>query len=205
MLSALAPAMAQTLVYTGDTTPLSVTDDGTNYYVWDLYNDATVDFAKVTGTAVANGDAVFVGGINSGPTVSVQWLKPGTYFFKVTATEKIVGCTSNFKIGIIEVKLSVKAEIAAGPPVCAGEPITLTVTLTGTAPWDYTYTDGINSWTRTNITTSPDVITVAPGPVITTDYWISSVKDVYGTNTTPSDKATQKINPLPAPSLIYHR
>ena len=171
--------------------------------MWTLYNDSTVNFAVDPGTVVQP-YAEFVGDTNSS-TVTILWKQAGVYFFKVNATD-LTGCTQNLKIGRVRVLHPIPtAKLEASPAVCAGETISLTVTLTGTAPWEYTYTDGTNSWTVSNVLTSPSVITLTPGPVITTDYWITSVKDSYGTNTTPSAKATQQINPLPAPSTIYHR
>ena len=202
LLLALAPAMAQTTVRVGETSTLSVQQQGNDTYMWTLYDDPTVDFAQTPGTTVQP-YAEFTSDTNS-PSVSVLWKIPGTYFFKVNATD-ITGCTNNLRVGIIQVISTLTATIEASPAVCAGETVTLTVTLEGTPPWEYTYTDGTNSWTVTNVLTSPSVITLTPGPVITTDYWITSVKDSYGTNTTPSEKATQQINPLPAPSTIYHR
>jgi len=74
----------------------------------------------------------------------------------------------------------------------------------------FTYTDGTTEWTVTEpdmSKTPPEVIhriTVDPGPTVTTQYWITSVTDRYGTNAVPSERTTQQINPLPAPSNIYH-
>jgi hypothetical protein len=202
LLLALAPAMAQTTVRTGETTLFTIEPQPGDTYTWELYSDSTVNFV-VAPPDVAPTYAEFVGDTNSS-TVTILWKEPGIYFFKVHALN-ITGCTDNLKMGMVEVKLGVSAEIVASPAVCAGETISLTVTLTGTPPWEYTYTDGTNSWTVTNVLTSPNVITIAPGPLITTEYWITSAKDQFGTNTTPSTKTTQVINPLPAPSLIYHR
>lgn len=206
LLLALVPAMAQNVARTGETSTLSVEQQPGDTYTWELYKEPTdPNFNFVTEPGETSpGYAEFVGGTTTGTTVNILWKVPGIYFFKVNALN-ITGCTNNLKIGIVEVKLGVSAEIEASPVVCAGETTSLTVTLTGTAPWEYTYTDGTNSWTVTNVLTSPNVITIAPGPLITTEYWITSVKDQFGTNTTPSVKTTQQINPLPAPSLIYHR
>jgi len=202
LLVALAPAMAQNVARTGETSIISIEQQPGDTYMWTLYNDSTVNFAVTPGTVVQS-YAEFVGDTNSS-TVTILWKEPGVYFFKVNATD-ITGCTNNLKIGRVKVLLGVKATIEASPVVCAGETVTLTVTLEGIPPWEYTYTDGTNSWTVSNVLTSPSVITLTPGPVITTDYWITSVKDSYGTNTTPSAKTTQQVNPLPAPSTIYHR
>lgn len=202
LLQALAPVMAQNVARTGETTTFTITPQPGDTYTWTLYNDPTVNFAVDPGT-VTQSYAEFIGDTNSS-TVNILWKEAGVYFFKVNATD-ITGCAQNFKIGQITVLPGVKATIEASPVVCAGETVSLTVTLTGTPPWEYTYTDGTSSWTRTNILTSPDVITLTPGPVITTEYWITTVKDKYGINATPSDKAKQEINPLPAKTTIYHR
>lgn len=211
LLLALAPAMAQSVARTGEITPLSVEPQPGDVYSWELYKEPTdpnFNFVTQPGETTPS-YAEFVGGTASS-TVNVLWKEPGIYFFKVHALN-ITGCTDNIKMGVIEIKTAVTATIAASPVVCAGETVTLTVTLTGTGPWTFTYTDGANSWTETvpdNSTTPPVVtypITINPGPSTTTDYWITSVTDQYGTNATPSAKATQQVNPLPAPSTIYHR
>lgn len=112
LLLALAPAMAQTVVYKGKTIPLSVVVVPGNTYEWELYNDPSVNFAAVPGNCPAE-SATFVGG-NTGPSVNVQWLKTGIYFFKVTARDAI-GCTMNLKVGMIKVvPIDIEA-IIAGP------------------------------------------------------------------------------------------
>ncbi|HEY3389807.1 MAG TPA: gliding motility-associated C-terminal domain-containing protein [Prolixibacteraceae bacterium] len=100
LLLALAPAMAQTVVYKGKTIPLSVIEVPGNTYEWEIYSDITVDFAKVPGNCPAAA-ANFVGG-NTGPTVNVEWLELGIYFFKVTARDA-QNCAMNFKMGMIKV------------------------------------------------------------------------------------------------------
>lgn len=203
LLLALAPTMAQNVVYQGQTTDLGIEQKPGDTYEWELYRDSTVNFAVVPGDCPAT-DADFVGS-NKGPAVKVEWKEPGVYFFKVTARDA-TGCTNNLKIGrVLVLNTLPTAVIAASPPVCEGAPITLEVSLTGTAMWEFTYTDGTNSWTVTDVLTSPYVITVDPGPPVTTHYKITRVKDKYGTNTAESNTATQTINPLPTPSTIYHR
>ena len=97
---AMAPAMAQTVVYVGDTTPLSVVPVPGDTYQWELYSDGTVNFATTAGNCPVT-SATFIGG-NTGPDVQVKWLKTGTYFFKVTAYDP-AHCTDNLKIGMITV------------------------------------------------------------------------------------------------------
>ena len=82
-LLAVVPAIAQNVVRQGNISELSVEEMPGDTYGWELYNDATVNFVVVPGTAVADGDAEFVGGY-IGPTVNVLWNEPGLYFVKVT-------------------------------------------------------------------------------------------------------------------------
>jgi len=99
LLLALAPAMAQNVVYQGDTTPLAVEQKGADNYVWQFYSDSTVNFAVTPPDAAAY--AEFVGG-NTGAEVNVLWKEPGTYFFKVTARDA-TNFTMNLKKGKIKV------------------------------------------------------------------------------------------------------
>lgn len=206
LLLALAPAMVQNVMYTGDITPLAVDSVSGDTYKWELYDNGTGNFATKTDYCPTT-SADFVG-TSTGASVDVKWLKPGIYFFKVTASD-IAGCAMNFKVGIIEVKIAVKAEIT--PPdtagVCIGLPVSLKVMLTGTAPWSFTYTDGTTNWEVNGVTDvqNPYIIILDPKPAKTTDYWISKVSDINGTNTEPSNTVTQRINPLPDPSKIIHR
>jgi len=213
LLLALAPAMAQNVVYQFKTTQLGIEEHPGDTYTWELYRDSTVNFAEVSGDCPAT-DAAFVGG-NTSATVNVEWKEPGIYFFKVTARNS-AGCTNNLKIGRMKVLHALPtATIVADSAVCQREKIELKVTLTGTPPWNFTYTDGTNSWTIDNVTETDlrakdlpiyiYVIKIDPGPNVTTDYWITRVTDKYGINEVPSVKATQQINPLPEKSTIYHR
>lgn len=200
---------AQTVVRQGETTTLHVTEMPGDTYVWELYSDSTVDFAITNGDPSPTAYAEFTGP-NDQPTVNVLWKEAGTYFVKVTALDA-AGCTNNLKVIIIRVLPPLPtAIITAGPAVCVGEDITLTVALTGTGPWDFTYTDGVTEWTVNVPDTSktpPEIIhliNINPGPAGTTQYWITSVTDRYGTNAVPGERTTQQINPLPTPSNIFH-
>lgn len=100
LLLALTPAMAQTVVYQGTTTSLSVVEVPGHACKWELYSDATVNFATVPGNCPVT-SAIFTGG-NAGSSVRVTWLQPGNYFFKVTSRDAF-GCAMNLKIGMIKV------------------------------------------------------------------------------------------------------
>ena len=200
LLLALASAMAQNVVYQGDTTPLSVVQVPGHTYEWEIYNDGTVNFAAVPGncpTTLAN----FVGG-KTGSSVNVKWFKPGIYFFKVTARDA-TGCTMNLKIGMVKVEQVIPTAIITPPTnhICIGDTYPLEVVLTGNGPWKITYTDGTNVWTADNITLKKYTINVQPN--VTTNYWITKVEDQYETNTIVSPSVTLVVKPLPVNSKIY--
>jgi hypothetical protein len=82
--------------------------------------------------------------------------------------------------------------------LCAGQTATLSVSLTGSNPWDITYTDGITPTTVTGITSSPYVFTTTPSS--NTTYTVSSYLDLFcNGNTTPAQVVT--VNALPTASL----
>lgn len=199
LLLALAPALAQNVVYQGVTSTLAVDQKPGDTYEWELYNDGTVNFAVVPGNCPVS-SAIFVGGY-IGASVNVHWLQPGIYFFKVTARDA-AGCTNNIKIGMMEVKPALPTATITPPgAICVGQTASLEVTLTGTGPWELTYTDGTNSWTETGINTTTHLLRVKP--TVTTQYWVTEVKDIFGVNTVPSDKITLEVNPKPVSSTIY--
>lgn len=192
------------IVYQGQTSELSVVPVAGETYYWELYtdDDITVDFAVVPGNC-PDTDAYFVDG-NTGASVDVMWLTPGNYFYKVTATNAN-GC-SNLKVGIMTVLEGYStAEFLEPLPICEGDPAFLTVVITGgIGPWSITYTDGFNTWTINDIQESPHTFEVIPSPVITTDFWITSVTNGYGlTEDTPSDPVTLIVYPTPVTSPIY--
>lgn len=71
-------------------------------YTWDLYSSDTKNFAYEAGN-VPTGNAFFLNNYNKGAAVTVQWLKAGTYFFKVTANYAD-GRTNNIKVGQVIVR-----------------------------------------------------------------------------------------------------
>lgn len=100
LLLALAPAMAQTVVYQGKTMTLNVDGLPGHTYEWEIYNDASIDFATTKGNCPVT-SAKFIGG-SSGTSVKVQWIEQGIYFYKVTARDAL-GCAMNLKIGMVKV------------------------------------------------------------------------------------------------------
>lgn len=123
---AMAPVMAQDPVFAGTISALSVSEIPGDTYVWELYNDITgINLATVQGNCPVD-EAYFTNGHN-GSSVTVMWLKPGVYFYKVTAYR--AGCTSNLRVGKITVSIFLKLTptIAINidlNPICAGTKVT---------------------------------------------------------------------------------
>jgi hypothetical protein len=196
----MAPAMAQNTVHAGQSTELSVIIIPGDTYTWELYNNASgINFVTDPGNCPP-GDAYFTG-VSTGPTVNVMWISPGTYFFKVTAARD--GCTMNLRVGKMIVNDSLPTAVILDPqPLCSGNTANLSVQLTGTPPWSITYTDGTTPVTINGIMSSPFAIPVSP--TVTTSYWITSVTDAFGTNTSPSNTITLIVKPAPITNPIWH-
>ncbi len=200
VLMAMAQTMAQNNVYTGQTTTLSVVEIPGDTYSWELYNEVTgVNFAAVPGNCPAS-EAFFSSGNSLGSTVNVTWLKPGVYFYKVTASR--ARCTMNLKVGKITVlEFLPTATLLQPSPICLGEQATLNITLTGTAPWSIDVFDGITTTTYTDINASPFILNVSP--LANTVYSVTRVSDAYGSNNLASNSVLVTVNPKPGSSHIY--
>lgn len=164
------------VVFAGQTSELSVIETAGETYNWELYNEvAGVNFAATPGNC-PDSDAYFVNG-NNGSSVTVMWVNPGIYFFKVTAHGP-QGCM-NLKVGKMEVLQAIPAAaIVDADSICEGDIAVLRVALTGTPPFSFTYTDGTNYFTIDDILT--DTVEIIVDPVQTTNYWISYVTDATG-------------------------
>jgi hypothetical protein len=108
----------------------------------------------------------------------------------------------NFKVGkVIVVASNPTATVLQPLPICVGEMATISINLTGTAPWNIDVSDGTKTTTYSNITSSPFNINVSPSA--TTSYTVTRVADAYGTNNTASNTVTVTVNPKPGSSRIY--
>lgn len=202
LLLALAPARAQMIAYVGETTTLAVDSVPYESYKWDLYNESTVNYAIAEGTAIAEGDALFVGS-DSFASVKVNWLEPGIYFFKVTALNAD-GCTNNLKVGFVEVLDSPPTATLVLEPdnVCLGEWASLQITLTGKAPWKFRLRGedplGNISYQEFSGITDPNNPLVVPlNPVVTTLYTVIDLRDLYSGQDKPLDPVKLTIHPIP--------
>ncbi len=195
-VSAMGGAMAQT-TYQGKIDTLSVVDVPGTTYTWELYTTPTPNFATTPGNVTT--EAVFLGP-NTGASVRVQWLVPGTYYYKVTALGP-TGCM-NLKIGRMEVLPAMPVVTIDPDTICAGDTAYITVGFVSTGPWNFTLTDGTNTW---NYTTSTNPMVIPVTPAVTTSYWITQVTYIsFGfTYAEPTTPIQVLVHPLPVTSPIY--
>ncbi len=210
VLLTVAPAIAQTPVYQGQTIKLAIEEQTGDTYTWDLYSDSTINFATVDGTAVAEGLALFVDNENTGSSVQVTWLEAGVYFYKITAVNE-AQCTNNLKVGRIEILPAIPtAQLDLNPnEICIEEPTILIVALTGNEPWSFTIqAEDLNGnitdlLEYNNILNDENPYEIILSPSQTTIYRVIQVKDKFGQNLDPSETITLTVHPLPTNSRIY--
>jgi gliding motility-associated-like protein len=108
----------------------------------------------------------------------------GTYYIKATNAS---GCE---QIKPVKVTLNnPPAVVMAGSTIiCSGSKAVITVTLTGTAPFRFSYSDGVKTYNVGPISSANYQLTVSPGS--NTTYTISSLADAYCSATGNLSSAT---------------
>jgi len=91
------------------------------------------------------------------------------------------------------------ATISGTTEICSGGSAVITVSLTGTPPYDFIYTDGVTPVTVTNHPSSVYNATVTP--VSSTTYTVTSMNDDHGCQGTLLGTAVITINPKPVLTL----
>ncbi len=169
-------------------------------------NDATICLSGSTnlnGTASGgDGSYTFAWTVQSGPntssaqfsdaTVEDPTFTPtlaGVYTLRLTVDDGVVAAVYD------EVDITVNAvptaSVSGSATICAGSSTTLTATLTGTGPWNLTWSDGV---TQNGVTSSPATRNVNPSS--TTTYTVTAISDANCTGTS-SGSAAVTVNPLP--------
>jgi hypothetical protein len=139
-----------------------------------------------------------------------------TYTFNAspatTTTYTVTSLTDNNTCGALAGDITGSAVITVNPrptsvlsgggvTTCNGTPVNLTVTLTGTAPWNITYTDGIGSF---NATANSSPYTLSVNPSTTSTYTITGLSDALGCPVIGADmtgSALVTVNPRPTSTL----
>jgi gliding motility-associated-like protein len=197
LLLAVAPAMAQNVVFEGVTTVLAVGQKGLDKYQWHLYSDSTINFA-VAPADVSPSYAEFIGA-SDGPEVTVLWKTPGIYFFKVTAVDAN-NCAMNLKIGRITVKknpIPVITSAVPTPSICPDGLGEITFTVTNVKPGNYTIRHNNGSFDVTIVDEAPFTIKVPPGT------YTNLTIEVNGYSSYDSANPVNVVVTQPEPFVIY--
>lgn len=166
--------------------------------------DPTVSASPTTVCAGSN-STITASGSGVGATYNIYSDAAGTVFVSTTATPvapvttttyyvqaDLGGCTSNLIPVTITVTASPTATVSGGGSICTGQAIpTVNIALTGTGPWNVTYTDGTSSF---SITTGTSPYVISNGADGT--YTVTAVSDATCTGT-DSGSATIITNALP--------
>ncbi|MBS1921398.1 MAG: gliding motility-associated C-terminal domain-containing protein, partial [Bacteroidetes bacterium] len=182
-------------------TSLHVTISSINFVVTDptpVCASSTVDITNASITAGSDAgliytywtDAAATVPLNNPGTVSAN----GTFYIKASNT---AGCSviKQIKVGINTAPTAILSE---GGSICAGSTTQLIVTFTGNAPFQFTYTDGTNNYSVSNISTSSYQLNVSPTG--NTTYTITSVSDATCTNRSASSSSAITVIPAIIPT-----
>jgi len=149
--------------------------------------------AALTGTGPWNvtwSDGVTQSAVAASPaTRSVSPPTTTTYTVTSVSDANCTGTTSGS--AVITVKALPTATVSGDAEICAGSSTMLTAALTGTGPWNVTWSDGV---TQTGVATSPATRSVSPAT--TTTYTVTSVTS-NGCSNTGTGSATITVNPTP--------
>lgn len=185
-----------TSICEGSSTDLTFTLTGVG--PWDLvYSDGTTDFPLV--------------GINDGHTVSVTPLVNTSYTIKSLSDSNVPVCSAAILTGQADITVLPRptSDMSGDASICDGESTDLSITLTGAADWDLTYTDGTNFFNET-ISSSPHTVSVSPSAIPANaqtayPYMVTALVDANGCVADLGDMtggAIVIVNPIPNVTLV---
>ena len=113
-----------------------------------------------------------------------------------------VNCTATSLSGLPKVTVNSlpTATLSGNTTLCEGTITNMSVSLTGTQPWNFTYFDGTTSKSISGVTTSPYVFSITPSATKT--YSITALNDKNCTGTSFSGTPTVTVNALPLPPTV---
>lgn len=207
VLSSVKAGAQKLTVYPGQIVDMSIEPIPGANYVWDIYCDASVNFAETSGNCSGN-EYVFANG-NNHAHVQVIFNTPGNYFIKIEVWDAVL-CTNNMKFTQIEVLDALPTALLKLDPeeICISEPSLLTVSLSGEPLWGFTLEavdiDGNKDlFYYTDIDADNNPFTITLSPEKTTWYRVIEITDKNGIQSDPSNTVILTVHPLPQNSRIY--
>ncbi len=137
---------------------------------------------------------ITISGITTNPyLLSVNPIVTTNYSLTAVSDAKCTGTVS----GSANINITPKpsATLSGSANICAGASTNLSVSLTGTAPWSLTYTDGTNPQTISGILASPYNINVNPSSTKT--YTLQNLSDASCVGTTLTGSPIVLVYSLP--------
>lgn len=151
-------------------------------------------------------DIVYTDGINNftanGLTQNPAILNvnPGTSQKTYQLLSVFGGCIGTVSgTQVIDVEAKPIASLSAPQGLCNGGSTQFTVSLSGTGPWNFTYTDGTNNFNEIGITGSPYVWNVIPAQ--TSTWQLVSVSGPYCTGNVVNNPAVVQLSFPPSATL----
>ncbi len=140
---------------------------------------------------------VILANITSNP-YNLAVFSPGTYKLVALSDANCTGSVFNGSAVVTEHVLPVSNFISGNPTICSNDSATISIDLSGSAPWSLTYTiDGSNSRTVPAINVTPYTFnTNLPGV-----YEVVSLSDAYCSGVSFFGNSIVTVNPLPIVNL----
>jgi len=132
-------------------------------------------------------------------TQDISNVPAGTYTVTVTAGS----CIATDSATIINSNAPTASISVSNDTICVGEPVTLTINLTGTAPFNFSYSNGTSTIPVLNF--AGNTFTTAISPTTTTTYTLVSLisqSDPTCPGNFPIPSAVVQANPVPAQPII---
>lgn len=141
-----------------------------------------------------------IGGYTSGSAIAVSPATTTSYSILGNVTDANGCFVVGSGLAIVTVNPLPTAAIVSSPgTVCSGGSSTLTFNLTGTAPFNVSYTDGTSTFNLTGISTDH---TVVVSPTSTTSYAITSISDATTCTGLSGSSTTVTVNPTPTSAVL---
>ncbi len=176
----------------GTSTSFTIAQTGGSTIQWMVSTNNGVSYTNISPSTIYSGETGLTLTISD-----VTGLNGNMYKAKVIESGGICSITSNS--ALLTVNVLPTATLTGTTAICKGKSTNLNVALTGIAPWNYSYSDGTTTISKTAVASSPSIIAVSPAA--TTTYNLVSVSDANCTGTI-NGSAVITINEIPVISAI---
>jgi hypothetical protein len=178
------------------TAPFTIAGSGYSSIQWQMSTNGTTGWANLSNA----GD--YSGVTSTTLNVANRTNHDGEYYRVILSGSGSCGITTSNVVNLTA-KQNPTAVFAGSSSLCGFGSRTLTVNLTGTSPWTFSFTaapstGGSTTTTVTGTTANPTNISVSPS--VTTTYTITTISDKNCSNGSPTGNTVVTVNPLPTVS-----